>query len=600
MAVGSYSITNKKLARVPTNTIKGRVSIGVGDTEDLTPSQSKSIVGVEELFTIAEKEKLAGLSPFSGDCFSLVLGAYSFAPADATTYYFGSVYSRSPSTTPGISRIYVPRVGTSYIRAAHIMFNNWSTAGTAEPSSIYIRVNDTDDYLISNSLMTNSAVNHVSNSNLDVEVADGDFIEIKWITPTWATNPGAIYCSATLWIDALPGGDTVVPIESLYGTAAYLYAETVGPIGGGPGYIDIYTTGSHIVTDAQDFVDYMVGGAHPATTGEVVFIPGNLELNLTPFVITTPLLVPIGVIVASDRGYEGSLGALLYHTSMTLRYITCLAANGNGVRVTGLRLRGPDGTIGNSSTAPFMTGFSCNGKQGVHIDNCEIYNWPFAGISNYTDLATSSAGVTDWAKAAHIHHNYIHHCRRAGQGYGIGYGKASQLVECNIFNACRHTVSGSRDNDSGATPAGDETYMEYRYNIVGWDTFESNGTLVDNHGGSDTVEGGYGPLPSMTGVKALWAGGRVWVHHNDFKIMTSCVSIRGFARFSWTVEWNWIYYGSEANPYGSIKQRLYTIPIIVGDTAGPHYSDAPPYLANTGEAITTDNNWWGTDTPPAV
>jgi hypothetical protein len=196
----------------------------------------------------------------------------------------------------------------------------------------------------------------------------------------------------------------------------------------------------------------------------------------------------------------------------------------------------------------------------------------------------------DYDKAGYFHHNYIHHVRRSGLGYGIGFGKSSAKIYSNIFNACRHMVSGARDNDSAATPAGNETYVKFYYNIVGYDTYESNGVLWDHHGGSDTVDGWWGPLPSMAGVWNLWAGGEIEIKYNDFKISTTTVNIRGLPRFSYTIEWNWIYYGSEANPYGSIWQRLYTI---------PGYSDAPPYRTNAGESISTANNWWGTYTPPS-
>jgi len=114
--------------------------------------------------------------------------------ADTTTYYFGIGTYTGLSTFALLNRIFFAKAGA--IRRADI---NWyeSTAGTAENVSMYIRLNDTTDTLIQtlgaagNKTFTNAALN--------IAVAAGDFIELKIITPAWATNPlgvavgGAVY-----------------------------------------------------------------------------------------------------------------------------------------------------------------------------------------------------------------------------------------------------------------------------------------------------------------------------------------------------------------------------------------------------------------------
>lgn len=119
-------------------------------------------------------------------------------PTDATTYYCG-VGPFAASTSQSIHRIYIPKAGT--IIAAYITFINSAGAGSAETSSVYIRLNATSDTLISSSVVNNTAPVVpfvVSNTGLSIAVAAGDFIEIKWVAPTWATNPGA-----TLIVQAL-------------------------------------------------------------------------------------------------------------------------------------------------------------------------------------------------------------------------------------------------------------------------------------------------------------------------------------------------------------------------------------------------------------
>lgn len=55
-SVGDNSITNAKLADVPTATIKGRTTAGTGDPEDLTPAQARTVLG---LAALAQKSTVA-------------------------------------------------------------------------------------------------------------------------------------------------------------------------------------------------------------------------------------------------------------------------------------------------------------------------------------------------------------------------------------------------------------------------------------------------------------------------------------------------------------------------------------------------------------
>lgn len=71
MAVDNNVVTNAKLADVATSTIKGRVTAGTGDPEDLTPTQVTSML---DAFASGSK----GLAPASGG------GTANFLRADAT------------------------------------------------------------------------------------------------------------------------------------------------------------------------------------------------------------------------------------------------------------------------------------------------------------------------------------------------------------------------------------------------------------------------------------------------------------------------------------------------------------------------------------
>ena len=111
-----------------------------------------------------------------------------------------------------------------------------------------------------------------------------------------------------------------------------------GPIGGGAGYTQVVTGGDHVVKD----LDSLLQALSQATQGQVVFIPGDAEIDLTTRIYIEQLVldVPQGVTLAGDRGHQGSQGALL--TSDALQTPVMIRAAGPGVRITGLRIRGPN------------------------------------------------------------------------------------------------------------------------------------------------------------------------------------------------------------------------------------------------------------------
>lgn len=116
---------------------------------------------------------------------------------NATTYYTGAVWGSNGLTTANLgAKIYIPRAGI--ISKIYGTFNQ--NAGSAETSSLYLRVNDTTDYLISNSINLSSG-QYPFNASLNISVSTGDFIVLKWITPTWVTKPTYISINSIILID---------------------------------------------------------------------------------------------------------------------------------------------------------------------------------------------------------------------------------------------------------------------------------------------------------------------------------------------------------------------------------------------------------------
>lgn len=121
------------------------------------------------------------------------------SPADATTYYFGNAPAQAIDTNATWYRIYVPKAGK--IKAVYGNLHTGGAAGSGESSSIYVRINNTTDVTVTTSLTTNSVSNPFNATGLSTAVSAGDYLEIKWVTPTWASNPTNIRGSVVVYIE---------------------------------------------------------------------------------------------------------------------------------------------------------------------------------------------------------------------------------------------------------------------------------------------------------------------------------------------------------------------------------------------------------------
>lgn len=297
--------------------------------------------------------------------------------------------------------------------------------------------------------------------------------------------------------------------------------DATGPLGGGAGYTRIVTSGQYTVANIDDLLAAL-GKAQP---GEVIFIDPTADLDFTALVFAEKLVlqVPGGVTIASNRGQDGSPGALIrsdaFQTSPLFQTL------GPDVRFTGLRLRGPDpqtrldhhrrafatGRSANDASAYYYALPNSDGIQarspGLEVDNCELSGWSHSAI-----FLMEGDGH-------HIHHNYIHHNQRQGLGYGVslGYGdKAVSLIEYNVFDYNRHSIA--------ATGKPGNAYEASNNVEVG----HAIGHYFDMHGGGDRGDG--------TNIAGDW----MKIHHNTFQLATqTAVLIRGVPQQRADIHHNW-------------------------------------------------------------
>lgn len=115
---------------------------------------------------------------------------------DAQTIYIGNMPTDA-TTTANTRNIGIPKTGT--IKAANI-FTRAGTAGSNESWTVYIRLNDSTDTSIA--AVAAATQNRTwSNTGLSIAVTAGDFIEIKSVNPTWATNPASVIWGGSIYIE---------------------------------------------------------------------------------------------------------------------------------------------------------------------------------------------------------------------------------------------------------------------------------------------------------------------------------------------------------------------------------------------------------------
>ena len=261
----------------------------------------------------------------------------------------------------------------------------------------------------------------------------------------------------------------------------------------------------------------------PDTTGQTGEIH-NIEAEsgeLSPMMKVTPEAAASGgayLSITDDPDgddYPLSPGGTIFQGVEVSGSPVALIAGGEYVRITGIRLEGPDMTT-RRERHPGLGIYSP--YRNLEVDNCEILGWSGAAIG------ISGTGGSEMQAGGYIHHNYIHHCQMKGLGYGVVVSNgAVSLVEANYFDYCRHAVAGSGTAGDG---------YEARYNICGPNWISTSPHNFDMHG---TVSG--------TGTIA---GDTIRIHHNTFMATGSLdafpVAIRGVPRDGAYIDHNWFYY----------------------------------------------------------
>ena len=211
--VSANTLVASKLAASATDILFGRSSSGAGAGEeiactaagralldDAAASNQRTTLGLGTIATQdANNVSITGgsITGTTGAEYTLQFAATSGNPNDGVTYFIGLLASLTAVSASGVLKIPIPLAGTVVRIDLHVGVGG--TLGTTEAATVSFRLNNTTDTTISSAVLT-SATSQLYAAAVSITVAAGDYFEIKWVSPTWSTNPTAVIVNGTVTV----------------------------------------------------------------------------------------------------------------------------------------------------------------------------------------------------------------------------------------------------------------------------------------------------------------------------------------------------------------------------------------------------------------
>ncbi len=125
----------------------------------------------------------------------------TFNPVAAATYFFGGEFNVTPVVSDtDRKRIYVRTSAPLVLKKADYTRISGLSTG-ASTINVYVRLNNTTDYLIGTVDTSVGLIEHISNVAMAVPFVDGDFYTIKLGMPVFTTPPASYRSFATLYFE---------------------------------------------------------------------------------------------------------------------------------------------------------------------------------------------------------------------------------------------------------------------------------------------------------------------------------------------------------------------------------------------------------------
>ena len=233
-------MTNAKLANVATSTIKGRVTAGTGDPEDLTSTQATTLINE---FT----SSLKGLAPASGG------GTTNYLRADGT-------WAQPPGTGGGgapTDADYLVKTANGSLSAERVVTDstsitvNWATAGQvswerAALTGDVTASQNSNSTTIANDAVTNSKLANMTASTIKARVTastgdpeDASLTQVLDLVGS-VTYGDILYRDSTSWA-RLPAGTSGHYLQTQGASAAPTWAAVSSGGGGGTKTYSVFT-----------------------------------------------------------------------------------------------------------------------------------------------------------------------------------------------------------------------------------------------------------------------------------------------------------------------------------------------------------------------
>lgn len=276
------------------------------------------------------------------------------------------------------------------------------------------------------------------------------------------------------------------------------------PIGGGKGYLKIYTDGDFVVRNGKEFLSAL----DTCKDGDVIYIPGDCVIDIAEedvdFSRKNRLAINKSITIASNRGQilpDGSVshgGVLYWPNYKPFHYCYVTAPD---FRLSGLIFKGPDNHSHVLHHRLSLYKEDENGKlvrktreesyyydlwmgrgfffmaDGAEVENCEACGMNFAAFCFGLNRDNTDGSGKRRSEGNKVHHCYLHHNQLDGLGYGVTVDMASVEFYANVLNYNRHSIA------SCGVP--EVEYMAH-------DNVEMGNSLChyfDIHGGHDRRDG---------------------------------------------------------------------------------------------------------------
>jgi len=190
-------------------------SVALGYVQYANANNGKIFVKIQNGYELNELHDVYVPTPTDGDTivwnntnsryenkaitgYTIIVSNASLNPVDGTTYYYGGSFTSTPTSTDNAFRFVYPKTGK--IKAVGVSHRIVTTLGTSESCQLGIGVNTTYTNFVTNyTLDINSR--QILYSSLNISVTAGDYGTIRFIAPTFATNPVGLIFTFTIYIE---------------------------------------------------------------------------------------------------------------------------------------------------------------------------------------------------------------------------------------------------------------------------------------------------------------------------------------------------------------------------------------------------------------